>query len=193
MNQGSGNKNQSQTNEIMHKPIVYFFTILTLMVVFTSCKDKATCSQDAVNRDSIDSDSLFIDSIICDLQNDTLLTGIDLENAKFYLYKDTTKTLGYLERLDNPNCQLYDYFDFTKGQYVIYSLIDGKCQNKICNERDREVAAVLRKYCYTGTLLCYKSLPLAHEPRRTLKQNFKVDLWVVLYKNFSYVIKCTRI
>ena len=82
MNQGSGNKNQSQTNEIMHKPIIYFFTILTLMVVFTSCKDKATCSQDAVNRDSIDSDSLFIDSIICDLQNDTLLTGIDLENAK---------------------------------------------------------------------------------------------------------------
>ena len=192
MNQKSENKNQSQTNEIMHKPIIYFFTILTLMVVFTSCKDKATCSQDAVNRDSIDSDTLFIDSIICDLQNDTLLTGIDLENARFYMKRDSTFKLT--NQKDNlPNNYLYGYFDFENSKVSVFVFMDGKCVDSASELMDEDILQVLEKYRYSGCLLQFESLPLELFFTQFYDRKARFNLWVLLYNNLSYVIKCKKL
>lgn len=94
-----------------------------------------------------------------------------------------------------PNNRLYDYFKFNITNVSIYDFMDGRCNEQIASELDENILRALEKHRYSGCLMQYKSLSMSDRFCKSLllENDTKVDLWVVLYNNLTYVIKCKRL
>ena len=175
----------------------YKYLIILLISILASCNNTKNEEQSVTTIEQIVENSDVINSIIHDLQ-DEKSDGDILENIGFYMKPDSIFVPHFRNSCDEikiPNNRLDEYFEFDMSSISVYDFKEGKCEYINANECDENILQVLEKYKYSGCLLQYKSLALSEEFRKSLslKGKTKVDLWVILYNNMTYVIKCKRL
>ena len=175
----------------------YKYFIILMISILASCNNTKNDEQSVTTIEPIVENSDVINSIIYDLQEEKSDSTI-LENTGFYMNPDSIFVPHFRNSIDEiriPNNRLDDYFEFDMSSISVYDFTEGKCEDINASECDENILQVLEKYKYSGCLLQYKSLALSEEFRESLslKGKTRVDLWVILYSNMTYVIKCKRL
>ena len=175
----------------------YKYLIILLISILASCNNTKNDEQSVTTIEPVVENSDVINSIIQDL-HDEKSGGDILENTAFYMKPDSVFVRYFRDSCDEikiPNNRLDEYFEFDMSSISVYDFKDGKCEYINANECDENILQVLEKYKYSGCLLQYKSLAVSERFRKSLilKGKTKVDLWVILYNNMTYVIKCKRL
>ena len=176
----------------------YKYLIILLISILASCNNTKNDEQSVTTIEPVVENSDVINSIIQDLHDDEKSGGNILENTAFYMKPDSVFVRYFRNSCDEikiPNNRLDEYFEFDMSSISVYDFKEGKCEYINANECDENILQVLEKYKYSGCLLQYKSLALSERFTKSLllKGKTKVDLWVILYNNMTYVIKCKRI
>ena len=176
----------------------YKYLIILLISILASCNNTKNDEQSVTTIGPVVENSDVINSIIQDLHDDEKSGGNILENTAFYMKPDSVFVRYFRNSCDEikiPNNRLDEYFEFDMSSISVYDFKEGKCEYINANECDENILQVLEKYKYSGCLLQYKSLALSEQFRKSLilKGKTKVDLWVILYNNMTYVIKCKRL